>query len=192
MKKYKINEIFYSIQGEGFHAGRAAVFIRFSGCNLNCDFCDTNFESFAEMTLEEIIVKAEKYPFKFIVLTGGEPMLQVDRKLLMELRNREFEIAIETNGTIKIPDSLSWMINWITVSPKEFPTKQDSGSEIKIVFDYFNQYLSEYEKMDFEHFYLQPMDGKDIVKNRKLTAQAVMTNPKWKVSIQMHKILGIE
>ena len=113
----RVNDIFYSLQGEGRNTGRAAVFVRFSGCNLRCSFCDTDFSSFREMTSDEIIKEISQYPARFVVLTGGEPTLQVTAAFVNQLHEAGFEVAIETNGTLPIPEN----IDWVTVSPKRSP-----------------------------------------------------------------------
>ena len=170
-KTYRINDIFYSLQGEGRHTGRAAVFIRFSGCNLRCPFCDTDFDSSRLMTADEIIdAIAPWLHCGFVVLTGGEPSLQVDTELVDKLHEAGLFIAMETNGTHAIAEG----VDWVTLShPPECP-EAFVGST----------YLC-----------LQPCDTGDPAENRRLTAQCVAyikKHPEWHLSLQTHKIIGIE
>ena len=209
MTIYSLKEIYYTIQGEGRHTGRAAIFCRFTGCNLwngrekdresaKCSFCDTDFvgtdglgggvyES-AKLLVLNIMSKWDSSLRPFVVLTGGEPLLQVDNELINELKYNKCEIAIETNGTILAPKG----IDWICVSPK-IGTKiiQNFGDELKIVFPQKGLDIKNYEKFNFKHFSLQPMDGKLIEQNTKLAVKFCMKNPKWKLSLQTHKIIGI-
>ena len=209
MTIYNLKEIYYTIQGEGRHTGRAALFCRFTGCNLwngrekdresaKCSFCDTDFvgtdglgggvyES-AKLLVLNIMSKWDSSLRPFVVLTGGEPLLQVDNELINELKYNKCEIAIETNGTILAPKG----IDWICVSPK-IGTKiiQNFGDELKIVFPQKGLNIKNYEKFNFKHFSLQPMDGKLIEQNTKLAVKFCMQNPKWKLSLQTHKIIGI-
>ena len=209
MTIYNLKEIYYTIQGEGRHTGRAAIFCRFTGCNLwngrekdresaKCSFCDTDFvgtdglgggvyES-AKLLVLNIMSKWDSSLRPFVVLTGGEPLLQVDNELINELKYNKCEIAIETNGTILAPEG----IDWICVSPK-IGTKiiQNFGDELKIVFPQKGLDIKNYEKFNFKHFSLQPMDGKLIEQNTKLAVEFCMKNPKWKLSLQTHKIIGI-
>ena len=209
MTIYSLKEIYYTIQGEGRHTGRAAIFCRFTGCNLwngrekdresaKCSFCDTDFvgtdglgggvyES-AKLLVLNIMSKWDSSLRPLVVLTGGEPLLQVDNELINELKYNKCEIAIETNGTILAPEG----IDWICVSPK-IGTKiiQNFGDELKIVFPQKGLDIKNYEKFNFKHFSLQPMDGKLIEQNTKLAVEFCMKNPKWKLSLQTHKIIGI-
>lgn len=181
--KYKINEIFYSIQGEGYYTGTPAVFVRFSGCNLSCDFCDTPHESFTEYTKEQLIKEIGSFNCHFIIFTGGEPMLQLNKELLHPLKDAGFYLAIETNGTIEIPRSFDF--DWITVSPK-FGWIQKEGSELKVV--YKGQDLTHYHHSSvFDYYYLQPCSMKNI----KEVIAKVKENPKWNLSIQIQKLLKI-
>lgn len=191
---YRVNEIFYSLQGEGRWAGRAAVFIRFSGCNLSCPFCDTDFSHSEPMTIEEIIGKIT--PWKecgFVVLTGGEPTLQVDEVLTAALHSSGFYIAIETNGTHPVARG----VDWITVSPKQAFVRGadvaiDKADEVKLVFD------GENEPDDLgiaaSYYYLQPCDTGDARRNQTIRQQCVeyiKSHPHWQLSLQQHKILDI-
>jgi len=181
MKTYNINEIFYSLQGEGFHTGKPAIFIRFAGCNLKCWFCDTNHEHGIEMTIEQIYNKISQYPSKHIVLTGGEPTLQVDEDITTFLKEKGYYLQIETNGTHKIPP----LIDWVTCSPKTYVVL-DYMDELKLV--YTGQDISQFENMNAKHFYLQPCDGAD---NTNKVISIIKNNPKWRLSLQIHKLLNI-
>ena len=195
MTKYKINEIFYSIQGEGRHAGRAAIFVRFSGCNLKCPFCDTDFKKYEEMEAIDILNKIQSLSdyCKFVVFTGGEPTLQVDEELTSLLHNWGYYIAMETNGTYKIPGG----INWVTCSPKSLFVKGAEpiikvASEVKVVFD------GEHEITDCgivaDNLYIQPCDTGDTVKNGEIIRRCiewVNEHPEWKLSLQTQKIINV-
>ena len=205
---YSIKEIYKTIQGEGGQAGRTAVFVRFSGCNLwsglekhrsaaVCKFCDTDFVGtdrlnggkYNAVTLSQKIQEIwGAGSNKLIVFTGGEPMLQLDLELIEECKNKGFETAIETNGTINI----SFDIDWICVSPKanaELMIKK--GNELKVVFPQPEQDLHSFLDLNFEHFFLQPMDGPQIKENTQETIEYCMQHPQWRLSIQQHKLLGI-
>ncbi|MQQ99838.1 7-carboxy-7-deazaguanine synthase [Glaciimonas soli] len=208
---YSIKEIFYTLQGEGTHAGRPAVFCRFSGCNLwtgreedrskaICQFCDTDFVGtdgegggkFKDATALAETINAQ-WPTtytasKFVVFTGGEPLLQLDAALIDAMHAVGFEIAIETNGTIEVPAG----VDWICVSPKMgSELKVHKGNELKVVIPQPGQPLAAYEALDFDHFYLQAMDGPLLADNLKLAINMCRRNPKWKLSIQTHKLLNI-
>lgn len=193
---FKINEIFYSLQGEGFFSGVPAVFIRFSGCNLRCPFCDTEHTTGNAMTFNEIVDEVRKYPAPLIVLTGGEPALFVTRDFIALLKNETGKfIAIETNGTMDIPDN----IDWITLSPKfEFSPEQSrltikKCNELKVIFQ--NQDLSVYDNIEAEHRFLQPCDSGNPHFNQVMTQKAVeacLKDPHWRLSLQTHKFLGIK
>ncbi|MBK4735745.1 7-carboxy-7-deazaguanine synthase [Noviherbaspirillum pedocola] len=208
---YSVKEIFYTLQGEGAQAGRPAVFCRFSGCNLwsgresdrasaVCQFCDTDFVGtdgerggkFAEAAqLADVIDSlwpASHAPSKYVVFTGGEPLLQLDAALIDAMHARGFEIAIETNGTIPVPDG----VDWICVSPKfGSELKVKKGSELKLVIPQLGQRLSDYEGLDFRHFFLQAMDGPQAEANTRLAIETCKANPKWRLSLQTHKLLQI-
>jgi len=178
----KINEIFYSIQGEGYHTGTPAVFVRFSGCNLKCPFCDTEHQGYTLMSDDDIIHEVGKYPAGHIVLTGGEPGLQVNEEFVCRLSNMGKFIQIETNGTVKLPD----YIDWVTCSPKEGgKVILDRIDEIKVV--YTGQDMSVYDKYDAFSYYLQPCSGE----NTKEVIDYIKKNSKWKLSLQTHKLLNI-
>jgi len=209
---YAVKEIFYTLQGEGAQAGRAAVFCRFAGCNLwsgreadraraVCKFCDTDFfgvdgvgggrfES-AGLLAEAV---AEKWPAggragkRFVVCTGGEPLLQLDSTLIDALHARGFEIAVETNGTLAAPDGL----DWICVSPKaRAELVQRSGDELKLVYPQADAVPETFEGLSFRNFFLQPMDGPSRAANTELALKYCMDHPQWRLSLQTHKILGI-
>jgi 7-carboxy-7-deazaguanine synthase len=209
---YAVKEIYYTLQGEGAQAGRPAVFCRFAGCNLwtgreadrdsaTCTFCDTDFVGtdglgggkFADApSLAEVCRRAwhgNSGTPPFVVLTGGEPMLQVDEPLIAALHAVGFEIAIETNGTLPVPPS----IDWICVSPKAgAPLLQRSGDELKLVYPQAALDPTEVEDLDFSHFLLQPMDAGDKrAGNLKATVDYCLAHPKWRLSLQTHKLLGL-
>ena len=208
---YKVKEIFKSIQGEGYHVGKEAVFVRFTGCNLwngktqdkksaICNFCDTDFVGtngknggiYNLKNLIEIIDLVWSSNFsnqqKFVILTGGEPLLQVNNELVEKLKRKNFFVAIETNGTIKPPEG----IDWICVSPKvNTNTILKSGNEIKLVYPQKGINLKYYENLNFDHFFLQPLYNKQYQSNLKKTLKTIMRNPKWKLSLQTHKYIGI-
>lgn len=189
-KRYKINEIFFSIQGEGFNHGMPAVFIRFANCNLNCLFCDTEFEERMELSILEIIKEIQIYKCENIILTGGEPMLQVDKDLLIGLKEMDFKIHLETNATINIPFALMDLIDWITLSPKiEDLTNQRGGDELKVV--YQGQDLRNYSRYFVEYFFLQPCDENGKM-NISETIEKIKEDPKWRLSLQIHKMINIK
>lgn len=195
MKTYRINEIFYSLQGEGYFTGTPSVFIRFSGCNLKCPFCDTDHSLFTEMTLQEIVSEAGKYPAHHIVITGGEPSLTIDEKLISGLKaDRNRRIAIETNGTRPLPAN----IDWITLSPKSECSGENAKlaisrcDELKVV--YQGQDLSVYDNIAATHRFLQPCDsGNPEINsiNIKKAVEECLRNPQWRLSLQTHKLLNI-
>ena len=193
----KINEIFFSVQGEGLHSGTAAVFVRFSGCNLRCPFCDTEFSSGEFMSDERIVseISALIGDAKLIVLTGGEPTLQVDEQLLKKLHSisEGIIVAMETNGTRPIPNG----VDFITFSPKDQYAENaepvlESCSELKLIFPGADP--ASYENIKAGHRFLQPCDSGDEQTNRnnmEATVEYVKTHPEWRISIQMHKVLGV-
>jgi 7-carboxy-7-deazaguanine synthase (Cx14CxxC type) len=208
---YSIKEIFYTLQGEGAHGGRPAVFCRFSGCNLwtgreidrasaVCTFCDTDFVGtdgerggkFANGPALAALIDSlwpASYPqSKYVVFTGGEPLLQLDAPLIDAMHAAGFEIAIETNGTLPVPPG----VDWICVSPKMgSKLVVAKGNELKVVIPQTNQDLGAYEGLDFEHFFVQPMDGPLGEHNTRLAIETCKRNPKWKLSLQTHKLLQI-
>ncbi len=209
---YSVKEIYYTLQGEGNHTGRPAVFCRFAGCNLwsghekdradaVCQFCDTDFvgtngvsggkfsnpESLAEKVFEKWPSTNKGRPY--LVCTGGEPLLQLDEALIREFKDYGFTIAVETNGSLPAPKGL----DWLCVSPKaNFPLKIKSGDELKLIYPQEGVNPRLFEHLDFTHFYLQPMDNSDLVKNTKKTIKYCLKNPIWRLSIQTHKVINID
>ena len=207
---YVVKEIFYTLQGEGVHAGRAAVFCRFAGCNLwsgreadraaaVCQFCDTDFVGtdgdgggkFADAAeLAETI--AARWPKsdsanRFVVCTGGEPLLQLDHELIQALHLHGFQIAIETNGTLPVPEG----VDWICVSPKAgAPLVVTKGNELKVVYPQETD-PRPYTELDFAHFFIQPKDGPDANRSLQAAIQFCGDNPRWRLSLQTHKLIGI-
>lgn len=208
---YSVKEIFYTLQGEGAQAGRAAVFCRFAGCNLwsgreedrasaVCKFCDTDFVGTdgtegGKFTTADALADAVEQAWgakgtqnRLVVLTGGEPLLQVDEALTQALHARGFMIAVETNGTVAAPPGL----DWICVSPKadaEVVVKQ--GSELKLVYPQLGVDPARFEGLAFEHFFLQPMDGPARAENTAKAIDYCQQHPQWRLSVQSHKIIGI-
>lgn len=180
--KYKINEIFYSIQGEGSYSGSPAIFIRFSGCNLKCDFCDTKHETGRLYTKEKIYQQIKDYAVRIIIFTGGEPTLQIDNELCLYLKEKGYRLHIETNGTNKVNN----LIDFITVSPKIDKIIQTSGDEIKIINDTVNPEI--FENMNFKRFYIQPKSQKNIEE----VINFIKKNTKWSLSIQIQKMISIQ
>ena len=206
---YSVKEIFFTIQGEGCNLGKYAVFCRFTGCNLwsglekdrhkaICTFCDTDFVGTnglngnkyknPDQITKKILSIWRTDDNPFVVLTGGEPMLQIDQGLINSFHKKKFKIAIETNGTINVPNE----IDWICVSPKS-GTKliQNHGNELKLVYPQKNISPNKFEKMKFDHFFLQPKYDSDYKNNVILARKFCEDNPKWKLSFQMHKFIGI-
>jgi len=209
---YAVKEIFYTLQGEGAQTGRAAVFCRFAGCNLwsgreadrataICQFCDTDFADtngpgggkFASAGLLAAAIEqqwpAAKAPGKrFVVCTGGEPLLQLDRPLIDALHAAGFEVAVETNGTIAAPAG----VDWICVSPKAgAELKQRSGNELKLVYPQPGAEPSSFATLKFRNFFLQPMDGPAREANTQAALRYCLEHPQWRLSLQTHKMLGI-
>ncbi len=194
---YRINEIFYSLQGEGFHSGTPAVFVRFSGCNLRCSFCDTQHQTGEIISLQEIVDEVNKYPIApIVVLTGGEPSLFIDEALVAELKQKTGKkIAIETNGTRFLPKNL----DWVTFSPKSAfeggdiePCVLTVCDELKVV--YLGQDLTQYDCIKANHRFLQPCFVEDLEQrkaNMQACIEAVKNHPNWRLSLQIHRILGL-
>ena len=206
---YKIKEIFLTKQGEGYHTGRKSVFIRFSGCNLwsgmekdrdkaICNWCDTDFvgtdglnggkystDQIAKLVWDLWPTNILEAPY--IVCTGGEPLLQLDQFFVDEMHRNGFEIAIETNGTCIPPNK----IDWICVSPKNnADLVLKTGDELKFVYPQSNFSPQQFEKFNFNHFFIQPMDGTHYDRNEKMSKEFIKKNPHWKLSLQTHKLLG--
>jgi 7-carboxy-7-deazaguanine synthase len=213
---YSVKEIFYTLQGEGGQAGRAAVFCRFAGCNLwsgrevdrvkaVCQFCDTDFVGTDGdgggkfETADDLAAAIDKVwagdrarthhsNRKYVVFTGGEPLLQLDSYLLAAIKAFGFQVAVETNGTIAAPPG----IDWICVSPKAgTQLVQTSGHELKLVYPQAEAMPDTFEHLRFEHFFLQPMDGPERDRNTELAVRYCLENPRWRVSLQTHKLMGI-
>src|SRR5689334_4235220 len=216
---YSVKEIFYTLQGEGANTGTPAVFLRFAGCNLwsgrerdrataVCRFCDTDFVGTdgagggkfrtAAALAQAVAAKWPKRmktprPYskprsKFVVCTGGEPLLQLDGTLLDALHDKGFRVAIETNGTLAAPRG----IDWTCVSPKaQAPLVLSRGDELKLVYPQAGAEPERYSGLDFEHFYLQPMDGPRRAENTRLAADYCLQHPRWRLSLQVHKLIGM-
>ena len=209
---YSVKEIFYTLQGEGAQTGRPAVFCRFAGCNLwsgrepdrasaVCRFCDTDFvgtdgvlgakyESAQALaaTIDAQWPTASTSQRKYVVCTGGEPLLQLDEALIAALHECGFEVAIETNGTLAVPAG----VDWVCVSPKQGSVQVvNQGDEIKVVIPQAEQDIERYTAMNFNYFFLQPMDGPDKEKNTQLAITTCKQHPQWRLSIQTHKLLHI-
>lgn len=192
---YKVNEIFYSLQGEGRWMGRPAVFVRMSGCNLKCPFCDTDFRGYSEMSADDILSRCleEGGECRFIVLTGGEPSLQVDEQLIATLHQAGYYLSMETNGTHAVPEG----IDWVTCSPKVDFTEGGEPivkqvDELKLVFDGEHQISDHGIACTFR--YLQPCDVGNDSRNYLILNECIKyikAHPEWQLSVQMHKIVGI-
>ena len=207
---YSVKEIFLTLQGEGGQAGKAAVFCRFSGCNLwtgreqdrakaVCTFCDTDFvgtdgENGGKFATADDLAAAVEAQWtggpddRLVVCTGGEPFLQLDEAVIEALHARGFQIAVESNGTLAAPAG----IDWICISPKaDAPVVQTSGQELKLVFPQDKAMPERFAGLDFERFYLQPMDGPDRDRNTQLAVAYCLSHPQWRLSVQTHKYLGL-
>jgi 7-carboxy-7-deazaguanine synthase (Cx14CxxC type) len=209
---YAVKEIFYTLQGEGANTGRPAVFLRFAGCNLwsglerdrhsaTCRFCDTDFVGtdgvgggkFATAgQLASAVAAAWPHQAnasrRFVVCTGGEPLLQLDPALIDALHREHFEVAIETNGTIAAPAG----VDWICVSPKAGASLvQATGDELKLIYPQEGAAPADFEALEFRHFFVQPMDGPDRDRNTRLAVEFCKAHPRWRLSLQTHKLLGI-
>lgn len=186
----RVNEIFYSVQGEGRFTGTPAVFLRLSGCNQKCDFCDTLHESFTEMTEEEIVEHVCKFAARHIVITGGEPTLQLTTPFINKLHTVGFFVQIETNGSIALPEDCH--IDWITCSPKAAPVCLAYVDELKVV--YRGQDVSKWETFPAKEHRLQPMDTQNTNENQRIlqqTMEYILTHPIWRLSLQTHKMIGV-
>ena len=201
-RSYRVNHIFYSLQGEGYNTGRAAVFVRFAGCNLHCPFCDTQFDTFQLMSSDDILQAIAPYPTRFIVLTGGEPTLQADDAFVDQLHQHGYEVAMESNGTRPAPRN----IDWLTLSPKSpillhTEEKGKMPDEIKIVFtteddvEQLAAHLPLSLGRNKGRLYLQPCDTGDPIRNAAIMQHCVdyiKQHPLWRLSLQTHKLIGIE
>lgn len=187
----KINEIFYSVQGEGHYTGTPAVFLRFSGCNQQCSFCDTQHQSFTEMTEADIITAVCQYPARHIVITGGEPTLQLTASLVARLHAEGFFVQIETNGSCLLPEHCD--VDWITCSPKAAPVIIQRVDELKQL--YWGQDVSRWETFPAREHRLQPLDSKDPKANAdtlRQTIDYILQHPVWSLSLQTHKIINVQ
>jgi 7-carboxy-7-deazaguanine synthase (Cx14CxxC type) len=209
---YSVKECFCTLQGEGFHAGRPAVLLRFAGCNLwtgleddraaaVCTFCDTDFVGLgpdggrfanagelARTVASRWPESTERGSRRFVVCTGGEPLLQLDDAALDALHELGFEVAVETNGTQPAPRGL----DWICVSPKaDAKLLLRRGDELKLVFPQVRGEPERFEELDFTHFFLQPMDGPELLRNTRLAAEYCLEHPRWRISLQIHKMMGM-
>jgi 7-carboxy-7-deazaguanine synthase len=208
---YAVKEIFYTLQGEGANTGRPAVFCRFAGCNLwtgreqdrasaTCQFCDTDFVGTdgpggGKFSTAESLAQAvrdawpgESCEGRFVVCTGGEPLLQLDSELIEALHQQGFLVAVETNGTLPPPAGL----DWLCVSPKAgAPLEIRAGDELKLVFPQEGAEPAEFEQLSFGHFFLQPMDGPEQEANIQAALRYCLAHPRWRLSLQTHKLLGI-
>lgn len=218
---YQVKEIIYTLQGEGAQSGRAAVFCRFAACNLwsghesdrssaTCQFCDTDFvgtdgpnggEFAGAVDLADAVAhrwapaemgrptdKGRYFAKPLVVCTGGEPFLQIDAPLIDALHERGFEVAVETNGTLPAPPG----IDWICVSPKaRTALRVVAGDELKLIYPQPGAEPDQFESLDFRYFFLQPMDGPDVKENTRLAVAYCLSHPRWRISLQTHKIMGI-
>ncbi|MBI4420813.1 MAG: 7-carboxy-7-deazaguanine synthase [Gemmatimonadetes bacterium] len=210
---YTVKELFYTLQGEGINTGRPAVFLRFAGCNLwsgherdrataTCRFCDTDFvgtdgpgggkfaspPALAQAVAAAWPSLASMFSRRLVVCTGGEPLLQLDAPLIDALHAQGFQVAIETNGTLPAPTG----VDWTCVSPKAgAPLVLRAGDELKLVFPQEGAEPTDYEELGFRHFLLQPLDGPNRERNTKLAIEYCAAHPRWKLSLQTHKMLGI-
>ncbi len=208
---YSVKEIFYTIQGEGAQSGRAAVFCRFAGCNLwsgreadrlsaDCQFCDTDFVGTngvngGKYVSHKALVDAVEGQWpsrsrtrRYVVCTGGEPLLQLDHNLIEEFHNRGFEVAVETNGTIPVPEG----VDWVCVSPKGVVSVHvKQGDELKLVYPQIDNDPAQFLSWNFDHFFIQPKDGPDIKLNIERSIQFCKENPSWRLGLQIHKMIGV-
>ena len=195
---YRVNEIFYSLQGEGHNTGRAAVFVRFAGCNLKCPFCDTEFTRYEELTTEEILAQIanvyqpttnNQHPSSpLVILTGGEPTLQVDESFIDRLHEAGYEVAMESNGTHMPPSNL----DWLTISPKQNVVVKQCN-ELKCIYDMSGN-VNDFG-ISADYYYLQPCDTGDATQNHLIIQQCIdyiKRHPRWRLSLQTHKLVGFK
>ena len=185
----RINDIFYSLQGEGRNTGRAAVFVRFAGCNLRCPFCDTQFGTFRTLTDRQILDEMDAFPARFVILTGGEPTLQADDDFIRLLHRNGYEVAMESNGTRVPPEG----IDWLTCSPKG-PVAISRCDELKCIFDGDASHINTYG-IQATYRYLQPCDVGDASRNADITRACIayiQQHPEWRLSLQTHKLVGFK
>lgn len=201
---YTVKEIFRTLQGEGAHTGRVAVFCRFAGCNLwsgreedrataQCTFCDTDFVGGEKYKTADELADAiactwgDTKDQRFVVLTGGEPLLQVDREFTGCLKDRGFTVALETNGTQPVPDG----IDWVCVSPKNKQLRTTFGDELKLVYPQKDLWPDLFSHLAFKRFSLSPMDGPNLKKNTQAAVEYCLAHPQWRLTLQIHKLVGI-
>ena len=195
---YRVNEIFYSLQGEGHNTGRAAVFVRFAGCNLKCSFCDTEFTQYEELTTEELLAQIAnvyhptpntQHPSSpLVILTGGEPTLQVDESFIDRLHEAGYEVAMESNGTHMPPSNL----DWLTISPKQNVVVKQCN-ELKCIYDMSGN-VNDFG-ISANYYYLQPCDTGDATQNHLIIQQCIdyiKRHPRWRLSLQTHKLVGFK
>lgn len=180
---YHVNEIFYSLQGEGFYTGTPCVFLRFSGCNRACPFCDTDFAAYTTMSADEILEAVCRYPSRRVVCTGGEPLLQLDDCLIDRLHNAGFIIAVETNGSLPVPSG----VDWVTCSPKPQHLAIDRIDELKILFDGSDPENIREILPPAKHLFLQPVS----CSNTAEVVEYILLHPHWRLSLQTHKLIDI-
>lgn len=190
-----VNEIFYSLQGEGYYSGTPSVFIRLAGCNLQCSFCDTQHQQGSTMSEEEIVDEVAKYKGRHVVITGGEPSLQLTASLVDKLHAIGKYVAVETNGTHELPSN----VDWITLSPKDVFVHTSSArvkltrcNELKVVFT--GSSVADYSHIEAPHRYLQPCDTGNEHENISILKDTIaycLEHPQWSLSLQMHKIVGV-
>ena len=187
----RVNEIFYSIQGEGRWTGTPAVFVRLSGCNLRCEFCDTDHSGFSELSEEQIVEQVMRYPARHVVITGGEPGLQLTSSLVEKLHAAGRFVQVETNGTMQLPDG----VDWITCSPKGVKPALKRVNELKVLMTVNGPLMEGAEDMEATVRSLQPCDTSSSEDNRRTLAAAidyVLTHPEWHLSLQTHKLIDIK
>lgn len=198
---YRVNELFYSIQGEGYWSGRPAVFCRFSGCNLwngveadraaaICTFCDTDFVDYEQFSLDQLVTEITvRWPgggTPMVIFTGGEPLLQLDDPLVDTLRDQGWYTAVETNGTKPVLVD----VDWVCVSPKTPTVRVTEGDELKLVFPQRRATPTRFAQLNFRHFWLSPMDGPNLAENTEKAYRYCLDNPQWRLNIQTHKVIG--
>lgn len=198
----KVNEIFYSLQGEGRYTGVPAIFLRLSGCNLKCWFCDTQHQDGKEMTEEQIVAELLSFPARHVVITGGEPTLQINAGLTHLLHEAGFYIQMETNGTHALPEGCD--VDWVTCSPKRLSADKDAAiapirlehiDELKVVFEGDDQRMDSFEQIPATEYRLQPCDVQDPVRNQEILQQTIdyiLQHPKWHLSLQTHKLINVK
>jgi len=179
---YRVNEIFYSLQGEGFYTGTPAVFLRFSGCNRRCAFCDTDFSAYCDMSAADIVSEVSAFPARHIVVTGGEPLLQLDDTLVRALKAAGFYIQVETNGSLPVPTG----VDWVTCSPKDAPWAIGRIDELKVVYN--GQDVERIaDLLPATRLFLQPCSGSNTAE----VIAYILAHPRWRLSLQTHKLINI-